>query len=399
MPVDDLWFSRRRGQGDERQPTRRHGRGKRWRVRWTDDTGRARERLFEKKSAAEAFDAEVRSSVNSGRYIDPSAGKVTVAAYIKQWRATRLHRDSTAERVERALRVHVEPILGRHALAAVRPSHIQAWVKDRAAALEPSTLRVVHSYLVSMFGAAALDRLIGGSPCVGIQLPEVDKADLFVPTIEQVAALATALPHRYAAQPYVAAGTGLRQGEVWGLELEHVDFLRRSVEVVQQLKVVSGRRPFLAPPKTRTSRRSVELSQTVAEELARHLEQFPAVEVEIADETNPRRPVVRVAKLVFTNAAGKPISRLGWSHIWAPAAAAAGLPPRTGFHALRHLYATLLIYGGANVKTVQLALGHATPVISLNTYVGLWPDAVDTTRGLVDAAFGQQGGRQLKVVG
>jgi hypothetical protein len=40
------------------------------------------------------------------------------------------------------------------------------------------------------------------------------------------------------------------------------------------------------------------------------------------------------------------------------------------------------------VKTVQLALGHATPTITLNTYVGEWPEAVDRTRAILDAALG-----------
>ena len=56
-------------------------------------------------------------------------------------------------------------------------------------------------------------------------------------------------------------------------------------------------------------------------------------------------------------------------------------------HALRHYYATVLIHGGASVKTVQRALGHSTPTITLNTYVGFWPDAIDTTRSLIDAAL------------
>jgi len=51
-------------------------------------------------------------------------------------------------------------------------------------------------------------------------------------------------------------------------------------------------------------------------------------------------------------------------------------------------FATVLIFGGANVKTVQLAMGHTTPTITLNTYVGHWPDALDRTRSLVDAALG-----------
>ena len=65
-----------------------------------------------------------------------------------------------------------------------------------------------------------------------------------------------------------------------------------------------------------------------------------------------------------------------------------GLPPGWGFHGLRHYYATLLIHAGASVKTVQLALGHSTPTITLNEYVHEWPDALDRTRSLVDAELG-----------
>lgn len=97
---------------------------------------------------------------------------------------------------------------------------------------------------------------------------------------------------------------------------------------------------------------------------------------------------MRTARLVFTNNQSRAIHRSSWSHDWQPAARAAGLPERTGFHALRHHFATLLIHAGASVKTVQLALGHSTPTTTLDTYVGLWPDQIDRTRILVDEAFG-----------
>jgi hypothetical protein len=42
----------------------------------------------------------------------------------------------------------------------------------------------------------------------------------------------------------------------------------------------------------------------------------------------------------------------------------------------------------ALVKTAQLALGHSSPIITLNTYARAWPDALDCTRALVDAALG-----------
>jgi integrase len=74
--------------------------------------------------------------------------------------------------------------------------------------------------------------------------------------------------------------------------------------------------------------------------------------------------------------------------VWRVAVRRAGLPVGFGLHGLRHYFATLLIHNGAAVKTVQLALGHSTPMITLNTYAHEWPDALDRTRTLVDAALG-----------
>jgi integrase len=67
-----------------------------------------------------------------------------------------------------------------------------------------------------------------------------------------------------------------------------------------------------------------------------------------------------------------------------------GLPPRWGIHGLRHYYATVLIHGGASVKTVHLALGHSTPTVTLYTYVHEWPDVLHRTRSLVDAVLGER---------
>jgi integrase len=49
-----------------------------------------------------------------------------------------------------------------------------------------------------------------------------------------------------------------------------------------------------------------------------------------------------------------------------------------------------LIFGGTNVKTVQLALGHSKPSITLDTYTGLWPEeGKERTRHLIDACLGE----------
>lgn len=390
MAVDDLWYSSRRKHGPDgkllpAEPTKRHGRGKRWRVRSPD----LPTLHFDRKADAEKADAARRADVSRGTYIDPTLGQVTVKAFSSSWLAAQVHRASTADRLERTFRLHIVPPLGRYSMSEVRPSHVQAWVKHLDMA--PSTCRVTYAALAAMFDAAARDRVIPASPCSGIRLPERPHTERTILTPDQVHALADALPARYRAIAYLGAGCGLRPGETLGLELEHVDFLRREVRVVQQLTTISGRDPYLAPPKTRTSRRTVELPQVTADALARHLQEWPVEPVEVEDATDPRRPRRRLAALLFRRPDGRPLQRQNLTGAFGTAARAAGLPVGTGAHALRHYFATLLIFSGANVKTVQMALGHSAPTITLNTYVGLWPDSsTDRTRTLVDGALGER---------
>jgi integrase len=269
----------------------------------------------------------------------------------------------------------------------VRPSNVQAWVKDRSRVLAPTTVRVVYGYLRSVFASAVRDRLIASSPCIDIRLPGIDRGKRVIPTPEQVHRLAELMPTRLAATVYVAAGCGLRLGEVLGLEVGDIDFDEAELTVRQQLKMHKGRPPYLGRPKTKTSARTVELPDVVAAALREHLRQDYSP-VEVDDDTDPRRPTRRPAELVFRAARGEPVNASTSSRTWTPVRTKVGLPPRWGFHGLRHYYATLLIHAGASVKTVQLALGHSTPTITLNEYVHEWPDVLDRTRSLVDAALG-----------
>jgi integrase len=85
----------------------------------------------------------------------------------------------------------------------------------------------------------------------------------------------------------------------------------------------------------------------------------------------------RTAKVVFTTNALNLMHRATWSQYRAPARDEAGVPKGVGLHCLRH--------NGPSVKTMQRALGHATPTITLDPYVGEWPEE---TRAIVDGALG-----------
>jgi hypothetical protein len=207
MPVDDLWYSSRREKGPDGRllpptPTKRHGRGKRYRVR----TSGLPSVLVAKKSDADRLDAERATDLARGQYIDPKLGQETVSAFGARHRKAQLYRGSTQELAERAFRLHIDPVLGRFPIAQVRPSHVQAWVKGLD--LAPSSVRVVYALLCGMFAAAVRDRAIASSPCVGIALPALPHVEQTILTPAQVHALATGLPARYGAMVY--AGCGLR---------------------------------------------------------------------------------------------------------------------------------------------------------------------------------------------
>ncbi|WP_407441551.1 tyrosine-type recombinase/integrase [Rhodococcus sp. (in: high G+C Gram-positive bacteria)] len=58
----------------------------------------------------------------------------------------------------------------------------------------------------------------------------------------------------------------------------------------------------------------------------------------------------------------------------------ARLPGEFSFHDLRHYLASLLIASGADIKTVQARMRHASAKTTLDVYGHLWPDADESTR-------------------
>ena len=79
MPADDRWYLTGRRADGARLPSKRHGRGKRWRVRWTDDRGASRTVLFERKADADRHDASVRAEVGRANTSTTVPARITVA--------------------------------------------------------------------------------------------------------------------------------------------------------------------------------------------------------------------------------------------------------------------------------------------------------------------------------
>jgi integrase len=64
-----------------------------------------------------------------------------------------------------------------------------------------------------------------------------------------------------------------------------------------------------------------------------------------------------------------------------------GLPEEFSFHDLRHYFASVLIASGADIKTVQARMRHASARTTLDTYGHMFPDADESTRTAVGAVI------------
>lgn len=346
-----------------------------YRARWREHPGGPQKsRHFTRKVDAQRFLDTVRGDLARGNYIDPDGGRILFRDYAEEWRAAQVHRRGTALAAESYLRLHAYPKFGHRPIGQIRRSEIQAWVKDRSEVLAPGSVELVYRWVATIFKAAVGDRLISASPCVRIALPKRPPREIRPLEVEAVDALAAAMPPRYHALIVFAAGTGLRQGECFGLTVDRIDFLRKQVRVDQQVTHAVGGVPEFGPLKTQGSYRTVPLPQVVTDALAAHLAEFGE---------GPER-------LAFTNSRGGALRRNAFNEVWHRAADAAGLPAGTTFHDLRHFYASLLIAHGCSVKAVQSRLGHQSAVETLDTYSHLWPDSDDETREAVDLILGRR---------
>lgn len=338
-------------------------------ARWRDPDGRQRSRSFNRAGDARRWLAEVEASLARGVYVDHAAGKLTLGEYAAGWLAAQTCDPSSREALASRWNSHILPGLGDVPLAQIRASTVQAFVAGlQRAGLAPGYIRTIKVTLSAALKAAVEDRLIPSNPAATVRAPRIPDRRLVLPTPAQVATIRAALPLHYAATVDVGNGLGLRQGECFGLMRDDIEWLGRSpmVHVRRQVRIVGGRTSF-GPPKNQRER-SVPLPESVAVALSEHIP--PNSE-----------------GLIFTSARGGPVNKNSFNHAWRDAVAAAGLPAgrASGFHMLRHNYASTLLAAGVDPVAVADALGHSVAVL-LSTYAHLMPSGSDRIRAAVDAA-------------
>ncbi len=79
-----------------------------YKVRWRAN-GQQYSKIFSKKVDARSHLTTIDGDLLQGRWIDPRAGTVTVAAFAHEWAASANWRPETRARNEHTIRLHIAP--------------------------------------------------------------------------------------------------------------------------------------------------------------------------------------------------------------------------------------------------------------------------------------------------
>jgi integrase len=334
-----------------------------WRARWREyPGGPQKSRHFPRKVDAERFLVKMQHDLQTGAYVDPAAARISLSEYADVHVERQPWRPATEDMARQAL-AHVGHVLGDRPLGTVRKGDVQAVVSGLP--LAPSTVRLVHQHLASLFDAAVSDGLIARNPARGVTLPSPTPSLVVPPTLEQIRALLDGATPWFRPAVILGAGLGLRRAEAQGLTADRVLWLDRTVRVDRQWLTRRGETGF-QPPKTASSNRTVPASDAVLAALGAH--------------------VGRRHEGFVVHRDGEPVSRDLFRYQWLRATRCAGVEGLR-YHDLRHAFASMLISAGCSVKAVQHALGHASAATTLNLYAHLWPGDEDRIWAAVDRAW------------
>ena len=349
-----------------------------WEARYTagydPGTGKQIQKSITGKTQSEVAKKlkEVTASLDAGTYIAPN--KTTVSQWMDTWYAEYLGavKLSTVSSYEATIRNHIKPGLGAIRLEALTTQDIQEFYNGRQKGdetrdpLAPKTIKNIHGVLHKALEQAMLNGLIRNNPADPCVLPRRPKQKVKPLNEEQITKLIKALKgHKYENLILTTLFTGLREGEVCGLQWECVNLETGTILVDKQLQSLrksvrgNGDKYALVPTKN-GKERHLTIAPFVVELLKKEKAKQDANREYYED-------LYEESGLVFTDESGHRITPQAAYRAFKMVVTELGMP-QVRFHDLRHSYAVASLRSGDDAKTVQENLGHATAAFTLDVY-------------------------------
>lgn len=324
---------------------------------------------------------------NSGTVFRPS--EVSVHDYLKYWMREYVElklKPNTQYNYESVIRLHILPVLGNYKLRSLTPHILQQFMNNKVReGFARQTLSIIQGMLnKSLKHAVYPYKFITENPMQYVELLKSDtnskptREDLKIQTKENLRKLSSYFSegHPFRIPFQIGLHTGVRVGEVCGLEWKHVDFDAQTISIEQQMvgkKVAtskfknakSGVEWVIGPPKSKSGYRTISVGNTLMEILRK-------------EKLKQKQDRLRYGEFYQASRLGDFVCRKESGEVITPAVskyhtrkASESLQIDFNYHSLRHTHATMLIEQKLPTKTVQQRLGHSRAAVTEDRYVHL----------------------------
>jgi integrase len=328
---------------------------------------RTSRKVGDRKAAREAA-RKIQARLTLGKGAFPEKAKLstpTLQQYFKSfersYRATL--RPTTWSAYEASMRIHVLPEFGKLCLDEVTRAKMKELVAELVEkGLARDSIRLILAVLGIVYNQAVEDKIVSENPAKRLgtfyrQAPVRHEEITPLTEEESLLFLQETLENERKYYPLflTALHTGLRSGELAGVQWPDIDWHGKFLEVRRQ--VVHGEVTSL---KTKKGRRRVDLSDDLLETLSNLRRQM--------QEEAMRKGRNAIPKWVFANHRGSFLDMGNAKrHQFKRVLRKAGLRD-IRFHDLRHTFASQLLCNGANILYVSQQLGHSNPQITMKVY-------------------------------
>lgn len=372
-----------------------------YQVSYNDEDGIRKRKKFKAKIKRDAMHKGKAFLERINQGLKPNGGKVTVGQWINDWMPNYVEprvRPRTYEKYKSCIYRYIVPIFDEVALEDLKIADVQRHFntllvsgRKNGEGLSSSTVRATRRYFCMCLDDAVKADMIPRNVARLTKPAKYIKKEIVVLTKNELKRLVEAAkeidhPYMRIMMPVLiefTAHTGLRQGEVFGLQWKDVDFEQGAIFVQRSLTHVVGKGAVFQAPKTKNSRRRVLLLPEDVGMLREYKVWQTAYADELGDQFDNHN------NLVFASIFGNPISPTNFSRrYFRPLLKECGINDNFTFHGLRHTHATMLLQQGVNPKIVQERLGHSSIKVTMDTYSHVLPDmqrqAVDALRDLFE---------------
>lgn len=331
-------------------------------------TGKQIMRSFSGKTQKEvrAKIQQAAVELSNGTYQEPS--RLSVSGWLDEWVESFVKptvKPLTLSAYSSSIKTHISPSIGNIKLQVLRGTHIQKLYNSmKDSGLSAKTIKNTAAILHKAFTVAVKQGLMAANPCDAAEVPK-GKARKITPLSDaQIPLFLEAIQ----ADPYCNAFAlcllaGLREGECLGLSWEQIDFDNGRITISRQLQKEKkkGGQYYIADSTKNGKTRVIEPPPLAFQYL--RAEKKKQLENRLRAGAHWDNPF----NLVFTEEDGRNIIFQTFHRHFKKIAASIGCPNARP-HDLRHTCATVAISSGADIKSVQSLLGHATASFTLNVY-------------------------------